>query len=80
MELRISEHDEAGRDIATYVSSKGSDRIEFIVCLVLLSHRRTNGLRLTTTGRPLAGDKGPKQSVDTTDQRLSSGRLSSQRD
>ena len=31
MEMHISERDEAGRDIATYVSSKGSDRIEFIV-------------------------------------------------
>lgn len=34
MELRISEHDEAGRNIATYISFKGSDRIELIVCLV----------------------------------------------
>ena len=31
MEMHISERDEAGRDIATYVSSKDSDRIEFIV-------------------------------------------------
>lgn len=30
MELHISEHDEAGRDIAAYVSSKSSDRIECI--------------------------------------------------
>ena len=34
MELHISEHDEAGRDVAAYVSSKSSDRIEFIVCLI----------------------------------------------
>ena len=34
MELRIFEHDQVGRDIATYVSPKGSDRIEFIVGLV----------------------------------------------
>lgn len=33
MELCISEHDEAGRDVATYVSIKGSHRIEFIVRL-----------------------------------------------
>ncbi|KAF6231172.1 hypothetical protein HO173_010672 [Letharia columbiana] len=30
MELHISEHDEAGRAIAAYVSSESSDRIEFI--------------------------------------------------
>lgn len=30
MELRISEHDEAGRNIAAYVSVKGSERIELI--------------------------------------------------
>lgn len=34
MELRISEHDEAGRDIAAYISPLGSDRIEFIVGLI----------------------------------------------
>lgn len=34
MELRISEYDQAGKDVAVYVSSKGSDRIEFIVCQV----------------------------------------------
>ena len=34
MELYISEHDEAGRDIAAYVSAEGSERIELIVCLV----------------------------------------------
>ncbi len=51
MELRISEHDEAGRDIAAYISPSGSDRIEFIVGLIhsFPSLIMAKGITLITT-------------------------------
>ena len=35
MELRILEHDEAGRDIAAYIYSRSTNRIDFMVSQVL---------------------------------------------
>ena len=53
MELRISEHDEAGRDIAAYVSPLDSDRIEYIVGLIpsFPSLSMAKGITLITSPR-----------------------------
>ena len=81
MALRISECDEAGRELAAYISSKGSDRIDVIVCLahpfqcIGRGHHADHDLSTKKKENP-----GANQSMDAIAQRLSAGGLSSKRD
>lgn len=76
MELR--EYDQAGREVAVYVCSEGSDRIEFIVSLVhQLPIPRATALGSSLFAYKFLENRRARHSMDAAAQRLPAGRLSS---